>query len=170
LFSLPSVLCLPISLARRPLSRRSSDEAGSSTRSRPTSDLCSSNPQFQNSRIRNLPLSSFPCKHHTKNLKKYHKIKFQGPIVMSSRQKVGKRPFPSFRRIPDRGPGQAPESSLFTDLQNTWTPVTLSRRKPGTGVTTFYEAVNCRCTPDPNSSTAQRRLHCGCDGWKPIIR
>jgi hypothetical protein len=40
--------------------------------------------------------------------------------------KVGKAAFPSFRR--------KPESSLFTGLQNTWTPVF-------TGVTTFYEAV-----------------------------
>ena len=40
-----------------------------------------------------------------------------------------------------RGPGQAPESSLFIDFQSTWTPVTLSRRKPGTGVTPFYGPI-----------------------------
>jgi len=36
--------------------------------------------------------------------------------------------FPSFRR--------KPESRFFKHLQNRWTPVTLSRQKPGTGVTT----------------------------------
>jgi len=42
--------------------------------------------------------------------------------------------FPSFRR--------KPESGFFEHLQNRWTPVTLSRRKPGTGVTTSSEAAN----------------------------
>jgi hypothetical protein len=29
---------------------------------------------------------------------------------------------PPFRRIPDQGPGQAPEASLLRGLQKTWTP------------------------------------------------
>jgi hypothetical protein len=33
-----------------------------------------------------------------------------------------------------RGPGQAPESM---ETKNFWTPATLSRRKPGAGVTAF---------------------------------
>jgi hypothetical protein len=49
-------------------------------------------------------------------------------------QKAGKASFPSFRR--------KPESRFFEQLQDVWTPVTLSRRKPGTGVTTSCEAVN----------------------------
>jgi hypothetical protein len=52
-----------------------------------------------------------------------------------------KTPFFVIPANPGSGPGQAPESSLFRDLQNLWTPVTLSRRKPGTGVTTFYEPI-----------------------------
>ena len=41
-----------------------------------------------------------------------------------------------------RGPGQAPESRKNKHF---WTPATLSRRKPGAGVTalmSFYETVN----------------------------
>jgi hypothetical protein len=35
-----------------------------------------------------------------------------------------------------------PESVFFEHLQNVGIPVTLSRQKPGTGVTTSNEAVN----------------------------
>jgi len=45
-------------------------------------------------------------------------------------QKVIKYRFPSFRR--------KPESSIFNQLQSTWTPVF-------TGVTTFYEFINFIC-------------------------
>jgi len=52
-------------------------------------------------------------------------------------QKVGK---PLFRHS---GPPEAdklqPESRFFEDIQNAWTPVTLSRRKPGTGVRSSFE-------------------------------
>jgi hypothetical protein len=61
---------------------------------------------------------------------------------MMDSQKVEKCPFLSFRRIPDRGPGQAPESRKTKSF---WTPATLSRRKPGAGVTawrTSYKAIN----------------------------
>jgi hypothetical protein len=55
--------------------------------------------------------------------------------MMMLSQKVRKRFFLSFRRIPNRGPGQAPESSPYSESQGIWTPVF-------TGVTTSWEAVN----------------------------
>ena len=63
-----------------------------------------------------------------------------------------KSPITSFLVIPANpgsGPGQAPESRFFEHLQNVWTPVTLSRRKPGTGVTTFCEAVKIKHPVEP---------------------
>jgi hypothetical protein len=45
---------------------------------------------------------------------------------------------------PGSSPVQAPESSILKSLRIFWTPVTLSRRKPGTGVTTFYESVSLK--------------------------
>jgi hypothetical protein len=48
-------------------------------------------------------------------------------------QEVGKRHFPSFRR--------KPESSEMKFLKSFWTPATLSRRKPGAGVTTCHEII-----------------------------
>ena len=66
---------------------------------------------------------------------------FYEAVKLDEFVKSRKSPFSVIPSNPGSGPGQAPESSLFIDLQNTWTPVTLSRRKPGTGVTTFYEAI-----------------------------
>jgi hypothetical protein len=46
---------------------------------------------------------------------------------------------PGSKPAPDliQGPGQAPESSIFKELQKTWTPFF-------NGVTTFYKTINNR--------------------------
>jgi len=87
------------------------------------------------------------CGANAKTITMSHNYRSTGRIIKAANNldafvKSRKTPFSVIPANPGSGPGQAPESSLFTDLQNTWTPVTLSRRKPGTGVTTFYEAVN----------------------------
>jgi hypothetical protein len=59
---------------------------------------------------------------------------------LTASQKARNGRFLSFRRIPDQGPGQAPESSSFVELQIIWTPVS-------TGVTTSHEALNLAMRP-----------------------
>jgi hypothetical protein len=44
------------------------------------------------------------------------------------------------------GENREPESSLLKEFQIIWAPVTLSRLKPGTGVTTSSEIVNFTIT------------------------
>jgi len=63
-------------------------------------------------------------------------------MKLDSLVKSQKTPFPSFR-LNETCPGEnrEPESSKIRQLESFWTPVTLSRRKPGTGVTTFFETV-----------------------------
>jgi hypothetical protein len=46
-----------------------------------------------------------------------------------------KGPFSVIPANPGSGPGQAPESSIFKELQESWTPFF-------NGVTTFYETIN----------------------------
>jgi hypothetical protein len=50
-------------------------------------------------------------------------------------------PFTVIPANPGSGPGQAPESSVSKLLWIFWTPVPLSPRKPGTGVTIFCEFI-----------------------------
>jgi hypothetical protein len=53
--------------------------------------------------------------------------------------KSRKGPFFVIPANPGSGPGQAPESSIFKELQESWTPFF-------NGVTTFCETINC-CHP-----------------------
>ena len=58
---------------------------------------------------------------------------------MMDSQEVEKCPFLSFRRIPDRSPGQAPESRKTKSF---WTPalVRLRRIRQGDGVEEFLQS------------------------------
>jgi hypothetical protein len=69
-------------------------------------------------------------------------------------QEAPKDLFLSFRRIPDRGPGQAPESSSFIDLENTWTPVF-------TEVTAFTSAASSMARILPSAFDIPCSTFCG---------